>query len=77
MGIVYSYCALFILQDIVNGCLKVIMTDILPLRIIEMDYECVFLHSDMDFQSDLVILFGEVSELMSLVQCFYVFDDCY
>jgi hypothetical protein len=28
---------LFSLQCTVNGCLKVIMTDILPLRIIEMD----------------------------------------
>jgi len=27
-----------------------------------------FSHSDMDFQSDLVILFGKVSELMSLAQ---------
>jgi len=56
---------LFIFQIVVNECLKVIMSDILPLRIIKMDYEDVFFHSGMDFQSYFVILFWEVSELMS------------
>lgn len=65
MWIVYSYCALFILQGIVNRCLKVIMTDILPSRVIKMDYDGVFSHGDIDFQPDLVILFWEVSEFMS------------
>jgi len=41
------------------------MSDILPSRIIKMDYDGVFFADDMDFQSDLVILFWVVSELMS------------
>lgn len=52
-------------QGTVNCCLKAIMADILPSRIIKMDYDSVFLYCGMDFQSYLAILFWEMSELVS------------